>query len=63
MPNHDGTGPNRGCCKQGEQGEKHNCCNKEQHQHRHGQEGGCCGKGKGHGHDTQKGECCQKQQD
>ena len=64
MPNHDGTGPNKGCCKQGETSEKHECCKNEQNQHGHGHDGGCCGKGNGHGeHGAQKGGCCQKSKD
>ncbi|MEA4870349.1 MAG: hypothetical protein VB062_06890 [Christensenella sp.] len=61
MPNHDGTGPYKGCNQQGEPSDTHRCCNKEQNQHRHGNDGGCCGKGKGHGeHSAQKDGCCQK---
>lgn len=67
MPNHDGTGPNGGCCKQRESSEKHGCCGKEQNQHRHGQENGCCKNGGKHGATAesgeQKGGCCHGNKD
>ena len=62
MPNHDGTGPAKGCCNQGEQKEKGGCC---ENQHRnHGENGKCCnggGQHRHHGEGHAHGEgCCKK---
>jgi len=62
MPNHDGTGPAKGCCNEGEHKENGcGCANKQQHQ---GEEGKCCHDGEKHRHhglhQVQEGGCCCK---
>ena len=49
MPNHDGTGPAKGCCKNGKQKEGGCGCENKQRHHAEGN-GSCCQNGKGEGH-------------
>ena len=62
MPNHDGTGPAKGCCKDGER--KGNGCGCENKQQHHGEDGKCCHNGEQHRHHGEghaNGEgCCKK---
>ena len=63
MPNHDGTGPAKGCCKDDTE-KKGGCgCGGE---HRHAKGEGCCHNGEQHGHhgEHHKGEgCCHKHEE
>ncbi|MEN6635590.1 MAG: hypothetical protein ABFC56_07070 [Clostridiaceae bacterium] len=66
MPNHDGTGPAKGCCQKGEHTEGGcGCENKQQHQADKG--GQCCQNGEKHRHHGEhhdgEGGCCHKQKE
>lgn len=52
MPNHDGTGPSKGCCKEEKKQEGGCGCGG---QHRHGEGEGCCHKGEQHRHHGEHG--------
>lgn len=66
MPNHDGTGPAKGCCHNGEHKEGGcGCENKNRH---HGEEGNqCCQNGEKHRHHGEhhngEGGCCCKREE
>ena len=70
MPNHDGTGPREGCCKNNEekiQGQGKGCGCGEQKHHRHGGQDHCCHNGEGHRHHGERGGreggCCKNKKD
>lgn len=61
MPNHDGTGPAKECCKGEEQKQKGCGCGNKQHNH--GEGGGCCQSGEQHRHHGEHAQhegCCKK---
>ena len=63
MPNHDGTGPAKGCCNKGEQKEG-GCGCENKHHHQGEGNGSCCQNGEGHRHHGEhagrEGGCCHK---
>lgn len=63
MPNHDGTGPAKGCCNKGEKKEG-GCGCENKHRHQGEGNGSCCHNGEGHRHHGEhagrEGGCCHK---
>ena len=61
MPNHDGTGPAKGCCNK--EGKKESGCGCKNQHRNHGEDGSqCCHSGEKHRHHgahSEHGGCCK----
>ena len=72
MPNHDGTGPAKGCCNKeanqeprGGANKEGGCCCENQHRNHGEDESKCCHNGEKHRHHGEhpaNGGCCKQQE-